>query len=76
VGKESGIASKKIKDHYQRKRNLYFLFNTKDYKLPKGATFDYDAVTENESVPDKIKDKKGKLEIHYSADVINKGVNR
>lgn len=55
---------------------VIFSFNTKDYKLPKGVTFDYDAGTENESVPDKIKDKKGKLEIHYSAYVINKEVNR
>ena len=53
---------------------VIFSFNTKDYKLPKGVTFDYDDGTEKKSVPDKIKDKKGKIEISYSVYSINKGV--
>ena len=49
-------------------------FNTKDYKLPKGVTFDYDDGTKKEEVTDKTKNKKGKVEIVYSSYIINKGV--
>lgn len=51
-----------------------FTFNTKDYKLPKGITFDYDDGTKKEQPADKLKDKKGKVEISYSNYIINKGV--
>ncbi len=48
-------------------------FNTRDYKLPKGITVDYDnGTTENKK--DKTKSKKGSVEISYSNYVINKGV--
>ncbi len=50
-----------------------FTFNKKDYKLPKGITFDYDDGSKNET-PDKLKNKKGKVEIDYSSYTINKGV--
>ena len=50
-----------------------FTFNTKDYKLPKGITFDYDDGTKKEN-RDQLKDKKGKVEIVYSSYIINKGV--
>ena len=53
---------------------VIFSFNTKDYKLPKGITFDYDDGTKKETSPDKLKDKKGKVEIVYSSYIINKGV--
>jgi outer membrane lipoprotein-sorting protein len=50
-----------------------FSFNTKDYKLPKGITFDYD---KGEQKKDKaIKNKKGKVEITYSNYSINKGIS-
>jgi len=52
---------------------VIFSFNTKDYKLPKGVTFDYDDGTKKED-KDKVKNKKGKVEISYSSYVINKGV--
>ena len=52
---------------------VIFTFNTKDYKLPKGITFDYDDGSKNEA-PDKLKNKKGKVEIVYSGYTINKGV--
>lgn len=52
-----------------------FKFNTKDYKLPKGITFDYDDGSKKESNPDKLKDKKGEVEITYSSYIINKGVS-
>jgi hypothetical protein len=52
---------------------VIFSFNTKDYKLPKGVTFDYDDGSK-EKMPDKLKNRKGKVEITYSAYTINKGV--
>lgn len=53
---------------------VIFTFNTKDYKLPKGVTFDYDDGTKKEDDKDKLKNKKGKIEITYSGYIINKGV--
>lgn len=53
---------------------VVFSFNTKDYKLPKGITFDYDDGTRRQGLPDKLKNKKGKVEISYTGYTINKGV--
>lgn len=58
---------------------LIFSFNTKEYKLPKGVSFDYDDGTKKPEAPDnpgsnKGKNKKGKVEIVYSSYIINKGV--
>ena len=53
---------------------VIFTFNTKDYKLPKGITFDYDDGSKKDQIADKLKDKKGKVEISYSSYTINKGV--
>jgi len=53
---------------------VIFSFNTKDYKLPKGVTFDYDDGAEKK--PDEnLKNKKGKVEITYTEYLINKGVD-
>jgi outer membrane lipoprotein-sorting protein len=52
---------------------IIFSFNTKDYKMPKGVTLDYD--NGGKKKEDEIKDKKGKVEIDYSNYVINKGVD-
>jgi hypothetical protein len=51
---------------------VVFSFNTKDYKLPKGITFEYD---DGSKRPDLPKNKKGRVEIIYSSYVINKGVS-
>ena len=51
-----------------------FSFNTKEYKLPKGVSFDYDDGTKKEQSTDKLKNRKGKVEITYSNYIINKGV--
>jgi outer membrane lipoprotein-sorting protein len=53
---------------------VVFSFNTKDYKLPKGVTLEFD---EGEKSPDaeKLKNKKGKIEITYNSYSINKGVD-
>jgi hypothetical protein len=50
---------------------VVFQFNTKDYKLPKGITFEYDDGTKAAEIP---KNKKGKVEIIYSTYTINKGL--
>lgn len=51
---------------------VVFSFNTKDYKLPKGVTLEYDDGSKKHELP---KNKKGKVEITYSSYVINKGVS-
>jgi outer membrane lipoprotein-sorting protein len=51
---------------------VVFSFNTKDYKLPKGVTLEYDDGSKKPELP---KNKKGKVEITYSNYVINKGVS-
>jgi outer membrane lipoprotein-sorting protein len=50
---------------------VLFSFNTKDYKLPKGVTFEYET---GQQVPEKIKDRKGRVEIVYEQYQINKGL--
>jgi outer membrane lipoprotein-sorting protein len=49
-------------------------FNTKDYKLPKGITIDYDNGADAGTKQQKDKSKKGKVEIIYTDYTINKGV--
>ncbi len=53
---------------------VIFSFNTKDYKMPKGVTFDFDD-GENQKAAEKMKNRKGKVEIDYKSYIINKGVN-
>jgi outer membrane lipoprotein-sorting protein len=52
---------------------IIFSFNTKDYKLPKGVTFDFDDGT-TKTPADKAKAKKGRAEIVFSSYTINKGL--
>lgn len=52
---------------------IVFSFNTKDYKLPKGITLDYDDGSEKNG--GKLKDKKGTVEIDYKNYIINKGID-
>ncbi|HEY5969703.1 MAG TPA: hypothetical protein VIU35_17100 [Chitinophagaceae bacterium] len=59
---------------YSLPDKVIFSFNTKDYKLPKGVTFDYDDGAEKKP-DDNLKNKKGKVEITYTEYLINKGVN-
>lgn len=53
---------------------VVFSFNTKNYKLPKGITLDFDEKPTPEEM-EKLKNKKGKVEIDYSSYSINKGVS-
>lgn len=53
---------------------VIFSFNTKEYKLPKGMTFDYDTGAKNK--PEEVmKNKKGKVEITYTSYAVNKGID-
>ena len=59
---------------YSLPDKVIFSFNTKDYKMPKGVALEFDdeqKVTEAE----KIKRKKGRVQINYSNYTINKGVD-
>ena len=51
---------------------VLFTFNTKDYKVPKGVTFDYDE--EDKTAIDKVKNSKGTVKITYTSYTINKGI--
>ena len=50
---------------------VVFTFNVKNYKLPKGITFDYDDGSKKPQAPPNAK---GRVELDYSSYVINKGV--
>lgn len=53
---------------------VIFSFNTKDYKLPKGITLEFQD-TKQQSDLDRLKNKKGKVEISYKNYVVNKGID-
>ena len=54
---------------------IIFSFDTKDYKLPKGVTFDFDDGTQtNKTTAEKAKSKNGKAEITFTSYLINKGL--
>jgi outer membrane lipoprotein-sorting protein len=53
---------------------IIFTFNTKDYKLPKGVTFDFDDGSRAKKTTDKAKNKKGRAEITFNSYIINKAV--
>lgn len=51
---------------------VIFSFNTKDYKIPKGITLELDEA--DAATKEKMKAKKGKVEIIYTNYEINKGI--
>ena len=53
---------------------IIFSFNTQDYKLPKGVTFDYDDGSPKKKEATATQNQRGKIEIAYSAYLINKGI--
>ncbi|HEX2684209.1 MAG TPA: hypothetical protein VHL77_09765, partial [Ferruginibacter sp.] len=53
---------------------IIFSFNTKDYKMPKGVTFDFDDGTKKKTPQERLKNQKGKIEISISNYLINKGI--
>jgi outer membrane lipoprotein-sorting protein len=54
---------------------VVFVFNTKDYKLPKGLAFDYDTGTKPADTKAVAKNTKGRVEISYTSYIINKGID-
>ncbi|HTL10569.1 MAG TPA: hypothetical protein VL307_19980 [Chitinophagaceae bacterium] len=53
---------------------IVFTFNTQDYKLPKGVTFDYDDGSPKKKETPASQNQRGKIEITYSNYIINKGI--
>ncbi len=70
---EMGMTYSKY-SNYGLPDKVVFSFNTKDYKLPKGITLEFDE-GEKSSDLDKLKNKKGRVEITYNSYIINKGVD-
>ena len=54
---------------------IVFTFNTQDYKLPKGVTFDYDDGSPKKKETPATQTQRGKIEISYSNYIINKGIS-
>ena len=54
---------------------ILFSFNTKDYKLPKGITFDFDDQTEKKPVSKTNKPSKGEVKITLNKYSINKNLS-
>lgn len=55
---------------------IIFTFNTKDYKLPKGVTFDFDdGAAVKKTTPDNLNKNQGMAEIIFNSYIINKGVS-
>jgi hypothetical protein len=54
---------------------MVFSFNTKDYKLPKGITLEFGDDEKPASEAEKLKNKKGRVEIIYQQYSINKGLS-
>ncbi len=60
--------------NYSLPDKVIFAFNTKDYKMPKGITLEFDDDM-SKDVKEKMKGKKGKVEITYTSYIINKGID-
>ncbi len=54
---------------------VIFSFNTKDYKMPKGVTFDFEDGSSKKPTEEKRKNQKGKVEISINSYTINKGIS-
>jgi outer membrane lipoprotein-sorting protein len=53
---------------------VIFEFNTKNYKLPKGITLEFEDESKPLSAAQQLKNKKGRVEINYKNYVVNKGI--
>ncbi len=54
---------------------IIFSFNTQDYKLPKGVTFDYDDGSVKKKEAEISQNQRGKIEITYLSYLLNKGIS-
>jgi hypothetical protein len=52
---------------------ILFTFNTQEYKLPKGVTFDYDDGRDKKKSGE-AREQRGRIEINYRKYIINKGI--
>lgn len=60
---------------YSLPDKIIFTFNTRDYKLPKGVTFDFDDGTAaKKTTPDTLNKNQGMAEITFNTYKVNKGV--
>ncbi|MBS1627835.1 MAG: hypothetical protein JSR09_08620 [Bacteroidetes bacterium] len=60
--------------NYALPDKVTFSFSTKDYKMPKGITLEFDSdLTPEDRI--KMKNKKGRIELNYTSYTINKGVD-
>ncbi len=53
---------------------VIFEFNTKNYKLPKGITLEFEDESKPLSAAQQLKNKKGRVEISYKNYSVNKGI--
>jgi outer membrane lipoprotein-sorting protein len=53
---------------------VIFEFNTKNYKLPKGITLEFEDDSKPLSNEQLLKNKKGRVEINYKNYIVNKGI--
>ncbi|HXB30578.1 MAG TPA: hypothetical protein VNW49_12205 [Puia sp.] len=53
---------------------IIFSFNTQDFKLPKGVTFDYDDGSVKKKESEISQNQRGKIEITYLSYSLNKGI--
>ena len=60
--------------NYGLPHKVVFSFNTKDYKLPKGISLEFDDGQKSSDM-EKLKNRKGRVEITYNSYTINKGVD-
>jgi hypothetical protein len=58
--------------NYALPDKVIFSFNTKDYKLPKGVSLEFDDGEKADA--NKLKNKKGRVELTYQTYEVNKGV--
>jgi outer membrane lipoprotein-sorting protein len=53
---------------------VFISFQTKDYKLPKGVTLEFSDEAKPKTEAEKLKNRKGRIEITYSSYTINRGI--
>ncbi len=60
--------------NYGLPARIIFTFNTKDYKMPRGITFDFEDGSKKKNTDDKLKNKTGRIELTVNNYIINKGI--
>lgn len=63
-----------VYSNYGLPDKVVFEFNTKNYKLPKGITLEFEDDSKPLSAAQQLKNKKGRVEISYKNYSVNKGI--